>query len=343
MSTPPNAIRITCPVCKVRIPIDSTVCPDCGQNLAVLVREVRRVDILFNEGLAAIRAGDEATAVRRLEDALSLAPQRIDVLDTLARLYLRRGLRTDALAAWKRILELAPDNAAAGNAVRDLQAALDRARNDALTQTRNAARRRRRTIIGVAAASLAGGMLAAAGAFVVLRPPPAPPPPAALPTTTPAPTATPPPTHTPLPTSTTPASTATPQPSPTTALPTSTSLPTTTPLPNYAALVRDALAPFAIQDLDVSQDGRFVVVRGAVAVLADKDNAESAARTALIGGDGRLSSELSIAATYEVKPGDTLYKIAARVNRNARAIAAENKIALDAVLRAGTLLLIPKQ
>jgi LysM repeat protein len=44
-----------------------------------------------------------------------------------------------------------------------------------------------------------------------------------------------------------------------------------------------------------------------------------------------------------VKPGDTLYKIAARVNRNARAIAAENKIALDAVLRAGTLLLIPKQ
>jgi LysM repeat protein len=335
MSTPTQAIRITCPICKVRLPADGTVCPDCGQDLAVLVRETRRVDILFNEGLAAAKAGDAATSIRRLEDALTLAPQRIDVLDLLARLYLRSGLRSDALAAWKRLLQIAPDNAAAKQAVQDLEAALGRAQKDALTRTRKDQRRRRRDMIMVAAGtSLAVGALVAS-AVALLRPtaPPAAQPAAAMApptaTTTPSPTSPPP-----SPTAIPPTATALPTVTP---LPTATTPPTATPFPDYTMKVRDVLAAFAINSLDVAQDGEYVIVRGEVASLADKDNAESAARAAY----PKLVSDLLIAKTYEVQPGDTFYKIARRVNRDAKAIAATNKMRLDAVLPVGKRLLIP--
>ncbi len=324
MPTPTPPIRITCPACKVRLLADSTTCPECGQNLAVLVRETRRVDVFFNEGLAAARAGDDSLGIRRLEDALTLAPQRVDVIELLARLYLRRGRREDALAAWKRLLQIAPENEAARQAVRDLEATHDDARRQS--------RRRIGLIAGVIGLI---GLTAGASAVALLRPaaPPAAQPAAAMapPTATTAPTLTAPP---PSPTAIPPTATALPTVTP---LPTATPPPTATPFPDYTAKVRDVLAAFAISSLDVVQDGEYVTVRGEVASLADKDNAESAARAAY----PKLVSELLIAKIYEVQPGDTFYKIARRVNRDAKAIAAANKMRLEDVLPVGKRLLLP--
>jgi LysM repeat protein len=308
----------------VRLLADSTTCPECGQNLAVLVRETRRVDVFFNEGLAAARAGDDSLGIRRLEDALTLAPQRVDVIELLARLYLRRGRREDALAAWKRLLQIAPENEAARQAVRDLEATHDDARRQS--------RRRIGLIAGVIGLI---GLTAGASAVALLRPaaPPAAQPAAAMapPTATTAPTLTAPP---PSPTAIPPTATALPTVTP---LPTATPPPTATPFPDYTAKVRDVLAAFAISSLDVVQDGEYVTVRGEVASLADKDNAESAARAAY----PKLVSELLIAKIYEVQPGDTFYKIARRVNRDAKAIAAANKMRLEDVLPVGKRLLLP--
>ena len=309
MSTPSTTLRITCPVCKVRLPADGTVCPDCGQDLAVLVREARRVDILFNEGLAAARAGDDAAGIRRLEDALTLAPQRTDVLDLLARLYLRRGLRNDALATWKRLLQIAPDNTVARDAVRDLEAA-DKTARDRSQQAARA--QRRRVIITASAAGLVLGAVVA-GVALLLRPPApaaAPPQPAVIaqPSATPAPTQTPPSSPTPAP----PTATALPT---TTPLPTATTLPTATPLADYAAPVRDAVAAdptLKEMGIEVSQSGNVIVLKGELPSKDLIDAVVGIAKDKTPPGVGIDDRQLTIRTDYVVKAGDSLYSIARR-------------------------------
>lgn len=335
MPTPTPPIRITCPACKVRLLADSTTCPECGQNLAVLVRETRRVDVFFNEGLAAARAGDDSLGIRRLEDALTLAPQRVDVIDLLARLYLRRGRREDALAAWKRLLQIAPENEAAQQAVRNLEATHDDARRQG--------RRRIGLIAGVIGLI---GLTAGASAVALLRPaaPPAAQPAAAMapPTATTAPTPTAPP---PSPTAIPPTATALPTVTP---LPTATTPPTATPFPDYTMKVRDVLAgdpQLANMEISVVQKGSSIFLTGKVTEPTIRDKAVSAARSVLPDDTAVDASNIEINPDYVVKNGDSLQRIAERVLRDARRwkeIADLNGIADPYKLRPGQTLKLPK-
>ncbi|MCX6019952.1 MAG: BON domain-containing protein [Chloroflexi bacterium] len=328
-----NTPRITCPACKVRLPADSTVCPECGQNLAVLVRDARRVDVLYNEGLAASRKGDDAAGIRRLEDARTLAPQRTDILDLLARLYLRHGRRDDALAAWSHLLKIDPSNAAAQAAVKKLTA------DSELVQSRT--RRRTGLILGGGAA--AGVAIGAALMLLTNRPLPAAAPTAAaaLPSAAPPPTATtvPPPTATAVP------------PTPTAVPPTATPAPTMTPpptatnMPDYAARVKDALAKesrLANMGLQVKQVGEVVSLSGEVPDLALIDLANKTAQNAP--GVKVVDNRITIVKAYVVQPGDTLQKIARRLYDDAKLateIARINNITDPEKLQIGRTLKLP--
>jgi len=63
-----------------------------------------------NEGVAAVRIGDDATALERFEEALRLAPDLSQAALGIAVIHLRHNRFREAAAATERLLELDPEN-----------------------------------------------------------------------------------------------------------------------------------------------------------------------------------------------------------------------------------------
>jgi Flp pilus assembly protein TadD len=68
---------------------------------------------LYRDGSAALERGDSATAVRMLERAAELVPQASEIQNHLGSAYAAEGRHAEALARWRRAVELDCDNAAA--------------------------------------------------------------------------------------------------------------------------------------------------------------------------------------------------------------------------------------
>jgi tetratricopeptide (TPR) repeat protein len=100
-----------CPTCGGCIPDDSTICPDCHEDLAGLVHMEHRHVILYNEALALAQQDRLGEARDKLIGALTLRPdfRRGHIL--LAKVQAHLADWPEAQASIARALELAPDDA----------------------------------------------------------------------------------------------------------------------------------------------------------------------------------------------------------------------------------------
>ncbi|NLD72650.1 MAG: hypothetical protein GX649_08025 [Chloroflexi bacterium] len=114
---------MACPYCGGSVPHDTTVCPDCHEDLAALVRLTLEHAIWYNEGLAAAQGGDLETARARLLCALERSPRFLPALLLLAKVA--AALEDWALARRSavRALEAAPDDVRVRRAVAAIEAA----------------------------------------------------------------------------------------------------------------------------------------------------------------------------------------------------------------------------
>ena len=106
-----DQILLNCPYCGDGVPADSSVCPDCQEDLSSLIRLRYEHAIYYNEALAAAREAkyDRALvkaylAIERKED---FAPAHI----LLAKVYGRRGEWDQADRVVSQALEIAPGDA----------------------------------------------------------------------------------------------------------------------------------------------------------------------------------------------------------------------------------------
>ena len=101
-----------CPNCGGTVPNDTTVCPDCQEDLAGLARLEYGHAIHYNEALALAREGQFDEAKARLLLALELKPSFVPAHMLLAKVCARQERWAEASTSAARALELEPDDPA---------------------------------------------------------------------------------------------------------------------------------------------------------------------------------------------------------------------------------------
>lgn len=110
-----------CPYCGGRVPAETTICPDCHEDLAALMRLEHAHLIYYNQALALAREGDVAGALRKLCVALELKDDFAPAHGVAAKLAAQSGRWSEAQASVARALELAPDDAELAALARDIE------------------------------------------------------------------------------------------------------------------------------------------------------------------------------------------------------------------------------
>ncbi|GJF27409.1 hypothetical protein KNE206_01090 [Kitasatospora sp. NE20-6] len=77
-------IEVPCPQCAVPADPESLRCPSCREDLAALVRLRYAGRIEYNEALARVLAGDDASALVLLRRAVAAEPDLGPALELLA-------------------------------------------------------------------------------------------------------------------------------------------------------------------------------------------------------------------------------------------------------------------
>lgn len=108
----PTETRITCPYCAGMVGPESTICPDCQEDLAALFRLEFGHAILYNQALALARNGAWLEARNKLLAALEMAPAYAPAHRLLTKVYVQAGDWEEAHRALVRGLEAAPGDAA---------------------------------------------------------------------------------------------------------------------------------------------------------------------------------------------------------------------------------------
>ncbi|MQS11282.1 hypothetical protein F7Q99_03005 [Streptomyces kaniharaensis] len=85
-------IEVPCPQCAVPVEPESLRCPSCREDLAALVRLRYAGRIDYNEALAAVRAGDDPSALVLLRRALAAEPGLLPARELLAAVEARLGV-----------------------------------------------------------------------------------------------------------------------------------------------------------------------------------------------------------------------------------------------------------
>lgn len=102
---------ITCPYCGGAVPAETTICPDCHEDLAALVRLERGHLIYYNQALALARDGHYDQARDKLHFALELCETFAPAHLLLAKINVQKKCWPEAQAHAQRALELMPDDA----------------------------------------------------------------------------------------------------------------------------------------------------------------------------------------------------------------------------------------
>jgi tetratricopeptide (TPR) repeat protein len=100
--------RIKCPYCAGTVGPDSTVCPDCQEELAALFRLEFGHVVLYNQALALARNGAWLEARNKLLAAIEAAPDFAPAHRLLTKVYVQAGDWEAAHRALVRGLEAAP-------------------------------------------------------------------------------------------------------------------------------------------------------------------------------------------------------------------------------------------
>ncbi|MHB1293972.1 MAG: tetratricopeptide repeat protein [Anaerolineae bacterium] len=101
---------ITCPNCGGTLPQDTTICPDCQEDLSALARLEYEHAIRYNEALALARDGQFEEARNKLLVAIELDPSFVPAYVLLAKVYARQAAWADARQCIVRACDLAPED-----------------------------------------------------------------------------------------------------------------------------------------------------------------------------------------------------------------------------------------
>jgi len=101
---------MTCPFCGGAVPAETTVCPDCHEDLAALVRLERGPLIYYTQALALARDGHYNQAREKLRFGLELCETFAPAHLLLAKINAQQECWAEAQAHARRALELAPDD-----------------------------------------------------------------------------------------------------------------------------------------------------------------------------------------------------------------------------------------
>jgi len=100
-----------CPYCGGRVPAETTICPDCQEDLSGLARLEYAHLVYYNQAVALAREGDLKGAERKLAVALEIKEDFAPAHAVAAKLAAQGGRWSEARASAARALELAPDDA----------------------------------------------------------------------------------------------------------------------------------------------------------------------------------------------------------------------------------------
>ncbi|MFO7916695.1 MAG: hypothetical protein R6V13_01270 [Anaerolineae bacterium] len=103
-----NAPLMTCPYCGGSVPQDTTVCPDCHEDLSALARIEHAHEIHYNKALSLARQGELDKARDQVLMALGFREDFSPAYVLLAKIYARQGAWTEAKESVAEALALAP-------------------------------------------------------------------------------------------------------------------------------------------------------------------------------------------------------------------------------------------
>jgi tetratricopeptide (TPR) repeat protein len=117
-------VTVVCPIARCRAENEPTAvsCRRCGTPLQAYVRLSAHAARLFNEGLAAARAGDHATARDRFAAIVHWYPDDTEAHNALALACYHLGAHTEAHHHWHLTLTREPDDPVARRGVAHLTA-----------------------------------------------------------------------------------------------------------------------------------------------------------------------------------------------------------------------------
>ncbi|MGY6024886.1 tetratricopeptide repeat protein [Streptomyces spinosirectus] len=118
-------MTVVCPIARCRTENEPTAgsCRRCGTPLQAYVRLSAHAARLFNEGLAAARTGDHATARDRFAAIVHWYPDDMEAHNALALACYHLGAHTEAHHHWHLALTRDPDDPVARRGVAHLTAA----------------------------------------------------------------------------------------------------------------------------------------------------------------------------------------------------------------------------
>jgi len=117
---------IVCPYCGGMVPVETTVCPDCHEDLAALVRLEYEHHILYNQALAHAKDGDLASARRKVTAALERSSTFVQGYRLLAKIAVAQGDWGEARRCVGRAVELAPGDPDVVRLAGDVEAAVQK-------------------------------------------------------------------------------------------------------------------------------------------------------------------------------------------------------------------------
>ncbi|MHB0855988.1 MAG: tetratricopeptide repeat protein [Anaerolineae bacterium] len=101
---------ITCPNCGGALPQDTTICPDCQEDLSALARLEYEHAIRYNEALALAREGQFDEARNKLLVSIESDATFVPAHVLLAKVYARQGEWAEARLCIVRACDLAPED-----------------------------------------------------------------------------------------------------------------------------------------------------------------------------------------------------------------------------------------
>ena len=128
--------RMICPNCGAEVTLETTICPDCREDLSALAHLEYRHAILYNEALALAQEGKLEEARARLLLALEVGESFAPAHILLAKVYAHQGDWDRARDAAGRALSLVPS----ADPVHELLLEIDSARREDETKERNVLR-----------------------------------------------------------------------------------------------------------------------------------------------------------------------------------------------------------
>jgi tetratricopeptide (TPR) repeat protein len=117
-----------CPYCGGIVPENTTVCPDCQEDLAALVHLEQDHIIHYNEALALAQEGQLDAAEAKLLVALDKRRDFLPAQTLLAKVYARQGRWTDAKQVAMRVQEVSPEDEGVRLLLGDIERAMQAAR-----------------------------------------------------------------------------------------------------------------------------------------------------------------------------------------------------------------------